>query len=118
MIKTIKDLLDALKKCPPEYEVALYANGEKFDVTLLGFNKADGEDINSVYGLGEGDDPLLAIGPPPQIVHVDYEDDEDDKAWAEEQAMEIGMGMGIDAYNDARGCSTSEPEWDSQDDDW
>ena len=34
---------------------------------------------------------------------ADDEDDEDDDGWRREMAMEAGMGLGIDAYNDAMG---------------
>ena len=33
---------------------------------------------------------------------------ESDRYWAQEQAMELGMGLGIDAYNDAMGYGSLE----------
>jgi len=36
--------------------------------------------------------------------------DDDDGEWRREQAMQLGMGLGVDAYNDAMGCSVDEYE--------
>lgn len=43
-------------------------------------------------------------------VECDEDEDEDDRAWKREIAMEAGMGLGIDAYNDAMGSPVSFPE--------
>lgn len=49
------------------------------------------------------------------LVYVDEEEDsteDDGGAWQRELAMEAGMLHGIDAYNDAMGCSLEPPEED------
>ena len=38
------------------------------------------------------------------LEEISAEDAEDALEWKREQAMQLGMGLGINAYNDAMGC--------------
>lgn len=40
------------------------------------------------------------------------EEEDDDSDWQREQAMQAGMGLGVEAYNDAMGCDLESPEED------
>lgn len=57
------------------------------------FIELDGPDINEVRKLGD-----------PRKIPVD------DHEWRREQAMQAGMGLGVDAYNDAMGYGTETPD--------
>lgn len=43
---------------------------------------------------------------------VDRDDGDDD--WHREQAMQLGMGLGIDAYNDAMGYGDNDNDYDEE----
>ena len=90
------------------FSVTIESDGEKVSI-LVRANCGEGSsyftDHDFEVELPEQDEPPAEEG----------EDDDEDGAWRREIAMEAGMLHGVDAYNDAMGCSAEEPDFDGHD---